>query len=139
MVYICTATCGDLLANGHFKSEGSSIIAGLQVQFMLADLQLLSVLFEVCSSTATRYFNHVLLATLVEINDYKAQSNCNQDPTFRHSSLVSSLGVIYSCNRGFLNTQGMTSPANEMHVFLWQIGTVIPIQSLITHIYMPRF
>jgi hypothetical protein len=33
----------------------------------------------------------------------------------------------------------MTSPANEMHVFLWQIGTVIPIQSMITHIYMPRF
>jgi hypothetical protein len=33
----------------------------------------------------------------------------------------------------------MTSPANEMHIFLWQIGTVIPIQSMITHIYMPRF
>ena len=30
----------------------------------------------------------------------------------------------------------MTSPANEMHIFLWQIGTVIPIQSMITHIYM---
>ena len=28
------------------------------------------------------------------LNDYKAQSNCNQDPAFRHSSLVSSLGVI---------------------------------------------
>jgi hypothetical protein len=27
----------------------------------------------------------------------------------------------------------MTSPANEMHIFLWQIGTVIPIQSMITH------
>jgi hypothetical protein len=26
-----------------------------------------------------------------------------------------------------------------MHIFLWQIGTVIPIQSMITHIYMPRF
>jgi hypothetical protein len=33
----------------------------------------------------------------------------------------------------------MTSPANEMHIFLWQIGTVIPIRSMITHIYMPRF
>jgi hypothetical protein len=33
----------------------------------------------------------------------------------------------------------MTSPANAMHIFLWQIGTVIPIQSMITHIYMPRF
>jgi hypothetical protein len=33
----------------------------------------------------------------------------------------------------------MTSPANEMYVFLWQIGTVAPIQSMITHIYMPRF
>jgi hypothetical protein len=65
MVYICTATCGDLLANRHFKSEGSSRIAGLQVQFMLADLQLLSELFEVCSFTATRYINHVSLATLV--------------------------------------------------------------------------
>jgi hypothetical protein len=27
----------------------------------------------------------------------------------------------------------MTSPANEMHIFLWQIGTVIPIQSMITN------
>ena len=33
----------------------------------------------------------------------------------------------------------MTSPANEMHIFLWQIGTVIPIQSMITHIYMPYY
>ena len=24
----------------------------------------------------------------------------------------------------------MTSPANEMHVFLWQIGTVIPTHAL---------
>jgi hypothetical protein len=30
----------------------------------------------------------------------------------------------------------MTSPANEMHIFLWQIGTVIPIQSMIIHIYI---
>ena len=75
MVYICTATCGDLLANRHFKSgaavelraavelQGCSRIAGLQVQFMLADLQLLSELFEVC--LFTRYINHVSLATLV--------------------------------------------------------------------------
>ena len=64
MVYICTATCGDLLANRHFKSEGSSRIAGLQVQFMLADLQLLSELFEVC--LFTRYITlYVSLATLV--------------------------------------------------------------------------
>jgi hypothetical protein len=27
----------------------------------------------------------------------------------------------------------------KQHIFLWQIGTVIPIQSMITHIYMPRF
>jgi hypothetical protein len=33
----------------------------------------------------------------------------------------------------------MTSPANEMHIFLWQIGTVIPIQSMITYIYVPCF
>ena len=65
MVNICTATCGDRLANRHFKSEGSSRIAGLQVQFMLADLQLLSELFEVCLFTATRYINHVSLANLV--------------------------------------------------------------------------
>jgi hypothetical protein len=47
--------------------------------------------------------------------------------------------TLYRCNRGFLNTQGITSPANEMHIFLWQLGIVIPIQSMITHIYMPRF
>ncbi len=33
---------------------------------------------------------HVLLATLVLQNECKAQSNCVHDPTFRHSSLVSS-------------------------------------------------
>jgi hypothetical protein len=38
------------------------------------------------------------LATLVYVNEYKVQSNCNHDPTFRHSSLVSSSGVISSCN-----------------------------------------
>jgi hypothetical protein len=47
---------------------------------------------------------------------------------------VSSSGVIKNCNHGFLNTQGMTSPANDMHIFLWQMGTIIPIQSMITHI-----
>ena len=39
------------------------------------------------------------LATPVYIHEYKAQSNCNQDPTFRHSSLVSAShakdGVLY--------------------------------------------
>ena len=35
------------------------------------------------------------LATLVYINEYKAKSNCNQDPTFRHSSLVSSSGSAF--------------------------------------------
>ena len=66
MVYICTATCGDLLANKHFKSGAAVELRAaveLQVQFMLADLQLLSELFEVC--LFTRYINHVLLATLV--------------------------------------------------------------------------
>ena len=44
--------------------QGSSRIAGLQVQFMLADLQLLSELFEVC--LFTRYITlYVSLATLV--------------------------------------------------------------------------
>jgi hypothetical protein len=33
------------------------------------------------------------LATLVFINEWKTQSNCIHDPTFRHSSLVSSSGV----------------------------------------------
>ena len=32
------------------------------------------------------FLNHVLLATLVKINDYKAQSNCNQDPFFKFHS-----------------------------------------------------
>jgi hypothetical protein len=27
----------------------------------------------------------------------------------------------------------MTSPAKKMHIFLWQIGTVIPIQSMMTN------
>jgi hypothetical protein len=49
---------------------------------------------KVCSFSATRYINHVSLATLALINDYKAQSYCNQDPTFRHSSLVSSSGLL---------------------------------------------
>jgi hypothetical protein len=40
--------------------------------------------------------------------------------------------VLVNCHS---HDQGMTSPANAMHVFLWQIGTVIPIQSMITHIY----
>ena len=39
------------------------------------------------------------LTTPVYIHEYKAQSNCNQDPTFRHSSLVSAShakdGVLY--------------------------------------------
>jgi hypothetical protein len=45
------------------------------------------------------------LATLVYINEYKALSNCNQDRMFRHSSLVSSSGVILPCEQiplGFL-------------------------------------
>jgi hypothetical protein len=33
----------------------------------------------------------------------------------------------------------MTSPANEMHVFLWQIGTVIPIQACCEHILLTKF
>ena len=41
-------------------------------------------------------FSH---ATPVYIHGYKAQSNCNQDPTFPHSSLVSAShekdGVLY--------------------------------------------
>jgi hypothetical protein len=43
------------------------------------------------------------LATLVYINEYKAQSNCNQDPTFRHSSLVSSSGVHINMSNHALN------------------------------------
>jgi hypothetical protein len=44
------------------------------------------------------------LATLVYINAYKAQSNCNQDPTFRHSSLVvSSSGVHINVSNHALN------------------------------------
>ena len=39
------------------------------------------------------------LATPVYIHEYKAQSNCNQDQAFRHSSLVSAShakdGVLY--------------------------------------------
>jgi hypothetical protein len=45
----------------------------LQVQFMLADLQLLSELFEVCLFTATRYINYVSLATQRRL-DSKPQS-----------------------------------------------------------------
>ena len=37
---------------------------------------------------------HVLLVTLVCKNKYRAPSRCIHDPTFRHSSLVSSSGVI---------------------------------------------
>ena len=38
--------------------------------------------------------NMFTFAILVYINEYKAQSNCNQDPTFRHFILVPSSGVI---------------------------------------------
>jgi hypothetical protein len=41
--------------------------------------------------------------------------------------------------RGFLHTHGVTSSANKVDLFLWQIITVIFIQSMITHIYMSRF
>ncbi len=48
-----------------------------------------------CSFSATRYnITHVLLVTLVCKNKYRAPSRCIHDPTFRHSSLVSSSGVI---------------------------------------------
>ena len=51
--------------------------------------------FKVCSFSATRYnITHVLLVTLVCKNKYRAPSRCIHDPTFRHSSLVSSSGVI---------------------------------------------
>ena len=40
------------------------------------------------------HFTHVLLVTLVCKNKYRAPSRCIHDPTFRHSSLVSSSGVI---------------------------------------------
>ncbi len=36
--------------------------------------------------------------SLVAVNKCKAQSNCIHDPTFRHSNLVSSSGVIWSHN-----------------------------------------
>ncbi len=51
--------------------------------------------YKVCSFSATRYnITHVLLVTLVCKNKYRAPSRCIHDPTFRHSSLVSSSGVI---------------------------------------------
>jgi hypothetical protein len=56
------------------------------------------------------------LANLVYINEYKAQSNCNQDPTFRHSGQSRVfIGGDLKLQCGFLNTQGMTSSANKMH------------------------
>jgi hypothetical protein len=43
------------------------------------------------------------LATLVLINECKAQLNCIHDPTFRHSSLVSSIltmsAVLFSSDK----------------------------------------
>ncbi len=52
-------------------------------------------IYKVCSFSATRYnITHVLLVTLVCKNKYRAPSRCIHDPTFRHSSLVSSSEVI---------------------------------------------
>jgi hypothetical protein len=78
--------------------------------------------------------NDVFAAPLVYINEYKAQSDCFVSTL--QSSVFIRGDLKLQC--GFLNTQGMALSANKMRVFLWKTGTVIPIQSMITHIYMPR-
>ncbi len=53
-----------------------------------------NILDSINPETRNLFIVHVLLVTLVCKNKYRAPSRCIHDPTFRHSSLVSSSGVI---------------------------------------------
>ena len=44
--------------------------------------------------------------------------------------------MLLSCT---LNTRGMTSFVKKVEVFLWQMATVISIQSTVNHINIPCF
>jgi hypothetical protein len=56
-----------------------------------------TILFNIvdkCEQCGPQNIVQSCFARYAGLNYYKAQSNCNQDPTFRRSSLVSSSGVI---------------------------------------------
>jgi hypothetical protein len=67
------------------------------------------------------------LATLVLINECKAQLNCIHDPTFRQPSVVSSSGVCMIWSRNMASYPWDDVICQRDGIFLWQISTVIPI------------
>jgi hypothetical protein len=70
---------------------GFSCIMKYSLSMYIGNTKNIFLIFIICSFTATRTPGISImfpLATLVYINEYKTQSNCNQDPTFRHSSPV---------------------------------------------------
>ncbi len=75
---------------------------------------------KVCSFSATRYnITHVLLVTLVCKNKYRAPSRCIHDPTFRHSSLVSSSGVMKTLDLS-VETLGREYTSKELCIYFYK-------------------